>query len=269
MVPKITRMAVRSTRAEAVLLLRQGVRNSEVSRRLGVPTGTVSWWKHQDLAKRNNLPGRKRSACMHCYGDQLNRPAYAYLLGLYLGDGHILLPNEYRRTQSLQITCDDKWPGIMESVEQAMRQVLPNNKPCRIRRTGCHDVKVYSNHLTCHFPQHGPGKKHERTIALEPWQQEIVDAHPWEFLRGLIYSDGCRITNWATRTKNGVASRYEYPRYFFTNTSTDIIGLFTATLDAVGVQWKASIPRPTGQVNISVARKDSVALMDAHIGPKH
>ncbi|MFE4356009.1 helix-turn-helix domain-containing protein [Kitasatospora sp. NPDC056800] len=262
-------MAVRSTRAEAVLLLRQGVRNSEVSRRLGVPTGTVSWWKHQDLAKRNNLPGRKRSACMHCYGDQLNRPAYAYLLGLYLGDGHILLPNEYRRTQSLQITCDDKWPGIMESVEQAMRQVLPNNKPCRIRRTGCHDVKVYSNHLTCHFPQHGPGKKHERTIALEPWQQEIVDAHPWEFLRGLIYSDGCRITNWATRTKNGVASRYEYPRYFFTNTSTDIIGLFTATLDTVGVQWKASIPRPTGQVNISVARRDSVALMDAHIGPKH
>ncbi|MFJ2861784.1 helix-turn-helix domain-containing protein [Kitasatospora sp. NPDC087314] len=258
-----------SVREQAVHLLRRGVPNADVARRLRVSPGTVSWWKHQDLAKCRQLPGRKRSACMHCYGDDLDRRAYAYLLGLYLGDGHILLPNEYRRTQSLQITCDDHWPGITDSVENAMLLVFPRNKPCRVRRTGCHDVKPYSNHLTCHFPQHGPSKKHERTIALEPWQQEIVDAHPWEFLRGLIHSDGCRITNWTIRTAGGVKKRYEYPRYFFTNTSTDIIGLFTATLDAVGVEWKASIPRPTGQVNISIARKDSVALLDAHIGPKH
>lgn len=150
-----------------------------------------------------------------------------------------------------------------------MRQVFPALTPCRVRRPGCHNVKVYSKHLTCYFPQHGPGKKHERAIALEPWQQEIVDDHPWDFLRGLIHSDGTRITNWTTKTVRGEVRRYEYPRYFFTNTSTDIIGLFTATLDAVGVQWKASIPRSTGQVNISIARKDSVALMDAHIGPKH
>ncbi|MFD8704220.1 helix-turn-helix domain-containing protein [Kitasatospora sp. NPDC059648] len=262
-------MAVRSIREEALYLLRRGVANTEVARRLGVPKGTVAWWKHRDLAKHNKLPGRKRSTCTRCYGDQMNRPAYAYLLGLYLGDGHILMPDDYCRTQTLHITCADKWPGVMEAVEEAMRLVFPRSKPCRVRRTGCHNVKLYSNHLTCHFPQHAPGKKHERTIALEPWQQEIVDAHPWEFLRGLIHSDGCRITNWATRTVGGVTKRYEYPRYFFTNTSTDIIGLFTATLDAVGVQWKASIPRPTGQVNISIARKDSVALMDAHIGPKH
>ncbi|MEV8322711.1 helix-turn-helix domain-containing protein [Kitasatospora sp. NPDC056731] len=263
-------MVVRSIREEAVLLLRQGVRNTEVARRLDVPRGTIGWWKQQDRIKHGQeLPGRHRSTCTHCYGDDLNRPAYAHLLGLYLGDGHILLPNEYRRTMTLQITCDDKWPGVMDPVEQTMHLVFPRNSACRVRRTGCHDIKLYSNHLICHFPQHGPGRKHERTIALESWQQEIVDAHPWEFLRGLIHSDGCRITNWATRTVNGVVHRHEYPRYFFTNTSTDIIGLFTATLDTVGVQWKASIPRPTGQVNISVARKDSVALMDAHIGPKH
>ncbi|MED7954170.1 helix-turn-helix domain-containing protein [Streptomyces sp. BE303] len=258
-----------SVREQAVHLLRRGAANTEVGRRLGVPPGTVSWWKHEDLARHGTLPGRKHSTCPHCHGSELNRPAYSYLLGLYLGDGHILLPNEYRRTMSLQITCDDKWPGIMDSVEHAMRQVLTNNTPCRVRKAGCHDVKIYSNHLTCYFPQHGPGKKHDRLIALEPWQQEIVDAHPWEFLRGLIHSDGCRITNWATRTVKGVVRRHEYPRYFFTNTSTDIIRLFTETLDAVEVRWRASIPRPTGQVNVSVARKESVALMDAHIGPKH
>ncbi|MFD0274570.1 helix-turn-helix domain-containing protein [Kitasatospora sp. NPDC127111] len=262
-------MTTDSVREQAVHMLRRGLSNAEVARRLRVPYGTVSAWRHYDRAKHGGLPGRKRSTCLHCYADPLDHPSYAYLLGLYLGDGHILLPNDYRRTQSLQITCDDKWPGITDSVEQAIRAVLPRNRPCRVRRTGCHDVKVYSNHLTCYFPQHGPGKKHERTIALQPWQREIVDAHPWEFLRGLIHSDGCRITNWATRTVNGVQKRYEYPRYFFTNTSADIIRLFTDALDAVGVQWKASIPRPTGQVNVSIARKESVALMDTHIGPKY
>ncbi|WP_333493502.1 helix-turn-helix domain-containing protein [Kitasatospora cathayae] len=265
---KIARMAVRSTREEAVLLLRQGTRNRDVSLQLGVPVGTVSWWKYQDRAKHGDFPAPERTTCFHCYADELNRPAYAYLLGAYLGDGHIT-HSKVCRTQSLFITCDDKWPGVMDTVEQAMRQVFPKNNTYRLQRPGCHNVKLHSMHLTCHFPQHGPGKKHERAIALEPWQQEIVDAHPWDFLRGLIHSDGCRITNWATKTVDGVTRRYEYPRYFFTNTSTDIIGLFTATLDAVGVQWKASIPRPTGQVNISIARKDSVALMVAHIGPKY
>ncbi|MFI9365256.1 hypothetical protein ACIG5E_30025 [Kitasatospora sp. NPDC053057] len=49
---------------------------------------------------------------------------------------------------------------------------------------------------------------------------------------------------------------------FFTNTSANIIGLFTATLDAVGVQWKAAT-RATGATNISIARQGT------HIGPKY
>jgi hypothetical protein len=61
--------------------------------------------------------------------------------------------------------------------------------------------------------------------------------------------------------------RYEYPRYFFTNSSSDIIGLLTAALDRVGVEWKATNQSRTAQ-NISVARKASVALMDLHVGPK-
>ncbi|MFC8449733.1 helix-turn-helix domain-containing protein [Kitasatospora sp. NPDC057223] len=260
-------MTENSIRQQAVLLLRQGRRNSDVARLLGVPAGTVSWWKHEDLAKRGELPGRKRSTCASCYNDPLSGDAYSYLLGLYLGDGHIIQPKQHR-VPNLAVTCDDNWPGIMNSVEEAMRQVLPNNSPCRVRRIGCHDVKVYSKHLPCYFPQHGPGKKHERLIALEPWQQHIVDAHPWELLRGLIHSDGCRITNWATRTVDGVVRRHEYPRYFFTNTSADIVRIFTGTLDAVGVEWKTT-RRAGDAVNVSVARRASVALMDEHIGAKY
>ena len=40
--------------------------------------------------------------------------------------------------------------------------------------------------------------------------------------------------------------------------------LFTDALERVHVEWKRANNR-----NISVARKSSVALMDAHVGPKH
>jgi hypothetical protein len=162
------------------------------------------------------------------------------------------------------ITCADSWPGIAAETHAALQAVFPENAVCRVQRIGCHNIKVYSKHLPCLFPQHGPGKKHERRIALEPWQNEIVDAHPWEFIRGLIHSDGCRITNWTTRLVAGETKRYEYPRYFFTNKSSDIMRLFTDTLDLVGVDWKQPNYR-----NISIARKASVALMDTHVGPKY
>lgn len=125
-------------------------------------------------------------------------------------------------------------------------------------------VTSYYRHWPHLFPQHGPGVKHNRRIALEPWQQDIVDAHPWEFIRGLVHSDGCRVTNWTTRLVGGETKRYEYPRYFFTNLSTDIRRLYTDTLDKVGVNWKRA-----NAYNVSVARKSSVALMDTHVGPKH
>lgn len=111
-------------------------------------------------------------------------------------------------------------------------------------------------------------RKHERLIALDPWQQEIVDAHPWEFIRGLIHSDGCRITNWTTRLVGGERKRYEYPRYFFTNVSDDIRRLCTDTLDKLGIEW-TRCTRNGNPYNISVAKKTSVALMDTHVGPKH
>jgi hypothetical protein len=152
----------------------------------------------------------------------------------------------------------------MSTAEQSMRRVFPFNQVCRARKIGCHDLKMTSKHLACLFPQHGPGKKHERRIALEDWQQAIDDAHPWEFVRGLIHSDGCRITNWTVR--NG--KRYEYPRYFCTNKSDDIRNLCTDTLAKVGVQWTI-LARGSDPLNVSIARKASVALMDAHIGPKY
>lgn len=257
-----------SIRDEALALMRSGVTNRAVAERLNVPRGTVSWWRHEDRKKRGELVKvRPSMLCPLCDGRALDRPAYAYLLGLYLGDGHISHYAKHK-VPSLMISCDDAWPGLQDATEAALRTVFPHNATCRVRGKGSHNIKVYFKHLACLFPQHGPGKKHQRPIELAGWQQEIVDEHPWEFIRGLIHSDGSRITNWTEKIIGGQRKRYEYTRYFFSNASIDILRLFTNTLDKVGVDWRSANQARLVQ-NISVARKASVALMDAHIGPKH
>ena len=63
-------------------------------------------------------------------------------------------------------------------------------------------------HWPCLFPQHGPGRKHERVLGMADWQWTIIREHPADFLRGLFHSDGCRASNWKTisvSTRAGVA----------------------------------------------------------------
>jgi hypothetical protein len=106
--------------------------------------------------------------------------------------------------------------------------------------------------------------KHTRRIVLEPWQREIAEEYPGKFLRGLFHSDGCPITNWTVRMVAETPMRYEYPRYYFTNTSADIRALCTWALDLMGIAWRQSNPR-----QISVARRQAVAAVDARVGPKY
>lgn len=183
------------------------------------------------------------------------------MLGMYLGDGHIVVGR--RAVQSLSIFGDDKWPGILDEVEARMAALL-GGSVCRVRRDGCTAVKSYSKHWTCLFPQHGTGMKHTRAIHLAPWQQQIVDAHPAEFLKGLFHSDGCRVTNRIrSRRPDGSVREYTYPRWFFANTSDDIMRLAEAALDRLGIAHRRA--RPT---QLSVARREAVAALDAAIGPK-
>ncbi|MCF3125213.1 helix-turn-helix domain-containing protein [Streptomyces arenae] len=247
------------TRKRALALVAQGRSLNSVSKETGVSRTAIRDWQSR---VEPLTPTIRCPRCRDVPGPPEDPAAYSYLLGLYLGDGCIS-PHK-RGVHSLRIACADDWPGLVDACAEAVRAVHPPNKVCRVRSKGCQYVTSWSKHWPCLFPQHGPGKKHERRIALEPWQQEIVDAHPWEFIRGLVHSDGCRVTNWTTRLVRGERKRYEYPRYFFTNTSGDIIRLFTDTLDAVGVAWKTA-----NHLNISIARKASVALMDTHVGPKH
>ena len=179
--------------------------------------------------------------------------AYSYLLGLYLGDGCI---SRVRRVFSLRISLDSKYPSIIERCRGAIDLVMPNQHAgVRRRPDGCTDVYLFSKHWPCLIPQHGPGKKHNRRIVLEPWQQAIVDQETKEFVMGLIHSDGCRVV----ANDRGIMSI----RYHFSNISEDIIGLFTAALDALDIPWTRSSKKI-----VSIYRKAATARLDTFIGPK-
>jgi len=160
------------------------------------------------------------------------------------------------RTQRLRIFLDARYTAIVDDTEALLRRGFPSNCVGRLIR---HDGSLvvlwtHHNHLTCLFPQHGPGKKHERLIELERWQEDLVLAAPWAFIKGCIRSDGCAFVN---RT-----GRYEYLSYCFDNHSTEIRGLFAAACRLVGVDC-----RPAGR-SVRIYRRASVALLQEHVGIK-
>jgi hypothetical protein len=174
------------------------------------------------------------------------------VLGLYLGDGSI---SRNRQVWRLRITCDKKYPAIIDRCQKAIEVVMPGQRAGIVQRVGCVDVSLHSKHWPCLLTQHGPGKKHTRSIRLAPWQQALIDQATEEFVLGLIHSDGCRVV----ANDRGVLSI----RYHFSNMSEDIIGLFTAALDALDIPWTRSSKKI-----VSIYRKAATARLDEFVGPK-
>jgi hypothetical protein len=237
-----------------------GISDRENAAIHGVAIKTIRRWRR--LYQRLGIPrgGAYESPCPRCHSADLDRAAYALLLGWYLGDGHIA--NARRGVYVLSVSNDPKYPGLNAEIAETMRRVKPNARPCM---RGGNAIRIESRwkHWPCLFPQHGPGRKHTRPIILAAWQREIVTEHPEALLRGLFHSDGCRITNWTERTIGGRRKRYEYPRYMFSNESEDIIGILTDALDLLGIAWR----RPRRNM-VAVSRREATAALDAFVGPK-
>jgi hypothetical protein len=253
-------MHPRATVDRALRLSRQGLIDREVARVTGVSIGAVQKWRTG--LRRTPEKESKHANCPRCDGAPLDEPVYAYLLGLYLGDGHIT--RHRRGVFALSIACGDVWPGLITAAKDAMRHVMPTSGVFGVQRIGMTEVKSYSKHWPCLFPQHGPGMKHARRIELAGWQQVIVDRYPGDFVRGLMHSDGYRGVNRVRRVLADGDHWYEYPRYLFVNMSQDILELCGAALDRLGVEWRFSKP-----TTISVAKKEAVALLDTFVGPKY
>ncbi|MDX6641090.1 MAG: hypothetical protein QOF12_2101 [Solirubrobacteraceae bacterium] len=189
---------------------------------------------------------------------QLPAEPYAQLLGLYLGDGCLA---KTRHGFQLRITMDSAYPGIINEAAATVAAFAQGRAVgCYpVRGEQCVNVTCYALFWACLLPQHGAGKKHNRPIVLEPWQETLIAAAPGRFARGLIQSDGWRGEN----RVHAKGRDYSYSRYQFSNRSDEIRALFTWACDLLAVEW-----RPRGRWHISVARRASVARLDEFVGIK-
>jgi transcriptional regulator with XRE-family HTH domain len=240
----------------AIKLAKEGLSQTEISRRLGIARPTVRDWLAGKLPRSVRTAN---TACPVCAADDhrfMELPeSYVYLLGLYLGDGSIA--KHPRGVYKLRICLDKKYPGIVDECAGAMRATVPGNLVNRLLKpTNCFEVYAYSRTWPCLFPQHGSGRKHLRRIALIAWQRELVNRWPQALLRGLIQSDGHRFQN----TGRG---GWICPRYGFTNFSADIRAIFCDGCEQLGVHWTLA-----GDHTIYVSRKADVATLDRFVGPK-
>lgn len=248
---------------EVFRLSEQGFSKAEISRRVGISRATVRDWlihgKEAVLARPMRVAAEPKEPCggrCDLMAD-IDEVKYAYLLGQYLGDGCISrIGSGYR----LRVSCCNAYPNIMAECDLAIRAVS-GTEVRYIPRKGCTEVYATWFHWPCLLPHGEGGVKHLRSIRLTPRQRRIaIDRHPGLFVRGLIHSDGWRGTN-HVRGANG--RPYAYTRYQFSNRSAEIKNLFTEACDRLGVE-----SRRMNEYNISVAKRDSVALLDRIVGPK-
>jgi hypothetical protein len=256
-------------------LWEQGFNKSEIEQMTGIPRATA-----RDCIKRFGTLANLEVYRAENYEPELLKllqsgtlsdkeaiyPAYAYLLGIYLGDGNI---SKLRNVYRLRVTLDAKYPQIIESCIQAISTLLPQNQVSLVKKhyngdqLSCVDVSVCYKYLPAIFPQHGKGAKHTRSIVLEAWQQRIVTAFPLEFFRGLYHSDGSRASN--------IVNGKDYPRYQFSNNSQEICALFCETCDRLGIHWTSKTRRVQGlteTIDIMIAKRRDVAWLDEHVGAK-
>jgi hypothetical protein len=252
-----------TVRRQVLQLVEAGINDCAVSRRTGVPRSTVREMRHRATAPDGPVNGRAGERCWRCWGRsrkmRFGERDYAELLGVYLGDGHIVGAG---RSDRLRVFLDGRYPGIIADIEALVRRGFPENA---VGRLSFYDgrmavISVYSRHLRCLLPQHGAGLKHQREIALEDWQERIVAAQPWPLIRGLIRTDGCSFVN---RT-----GRYEYLSYAFSNRSQAITDLLCDALERVGVDYRRNYTAGRKLHTLRVNRRANVAMMVDRIGIK-
>lgn len=244
-------------REEVISLIQARLSDREISRRTGVSRSTVRNWRLHGLPQWS-----LQSAPLPEDWRPPDPENYAYLLGIYLGDGHV--SRHGKHSFGINLYLDLAHPTLIDEAERALRSIFSQSVG-RWRRPGTNCVRLssYGPNWPFVFPQHGPGPKHKRKIELVEWQREIVGRYPREFLRGLIHSDGCRCVNEFTVQLKGGPRRYSYVRYFFSNRSEDIKDLFCEACDLLGIKWSRANPR-----HVSVSNRASVAILEGFIGPK-
>ena len=238
-------------------LCRSGLSTHEVARRTGVSQGTVARWARGEVPQRP-LHGR---GCRDCGGGGPRLASavdYAYVLGLYLGDGCL---SHQGTSVCLRVAFDAAYPSLITEACRAIGEVIPGQRSSLYKRPqqACIVAERLQPPLGVPVPSARTGPQTQATHRA----RRLATAHREPAHRPLSpWPDPLR---WmARRNRVHVKGRdYVYPRYQFSNRSDDIRKIFTDACDHLGVAW-----RPWGRWHISIARRDAVALLDGHVGPK-
>ena len=142
--------------------------------------------------------------------------AYAALLGLL---PRRRLPRGARRAYfDLRVSCDAAYPEHRRATSPTACARSGRAGPSSTSgRPGSWSCRRHWKHWPCLFPQHGPGRKHERPIVLEDVAARDRRRAPRRLPARAVplrRRRGC--ANWATRMVAGERTRYDYPRWQFT-----------------------------------------------------
>jgi hypothetical protein len=111
----------------------------------------------------------------------------AYVIGVALGDGNL---SQISRSIRLRITCDLKYPILIETIQKSLQIVAPRNNVGIVKNQGnCLDIYCYSND----WPEvlgWNPGGKIEQKVTVPGWIF-TNESYMKACLRGLLQTDGC------------------------------------------------------------------------------
>ncbi len=261
-------MNPREVYREILQLWIEGLDATEIARQTAAPHKIITYC----IAKFETEPPREMSRLEII----LKRPmsekyipiyeAYAYLFGLYLGDGNIV---KARRVYRLRVTLDAKYPNIIEECVKAEQTLFPENQIGIVEsfykdRLSYVNVSLYHRDLPHFFPQHGVGDKHSRKIELKAWQQKIVDAYPLEFFRGLYHSDGSRSSNHRQRQRLPALRILQH----LDSTSLKFSAPPVTESASIGRAKIFQVPNHHVRYDVMIAKRKDVAYLDSVIGPK-
>jgi DNA-binding transcriptional regulator WhiA len=116
-----------------------------------------------------------------------DKKALAYIIGIALGDGNLSNPN--KRAVRLRITCDSKYPKIIEDIKSSLKIIAPENKISLInKKDTATDISCYSNDWEKVLGWK-VGSKIKQNVKIPDWIK-MSSEYKKECLRGLLQTDG-------------------------------------------------------------------------------
>ncbi len=222
-----------------------------IARLTGIPRGTVRDWRREPPESLVRADPSSPCGTLHDF-DALPEAAYTYLLGMYLGDG---------------------W--ISRSVERggceypATRNTRPSSTDVAKQRHGHSEADRVDGEAEGQLLGH---QFVFESLALSVASTRTRSQAPQTHRVGSLAAGHRRPRDRGIRpgadSQRRVPSRRERSRghsvrYHFSNRSEDIIGLFTAALDLLGITWTRSDDH-----TVSIYRKEATAMLDEFVRPK-